>query len=52
MANNRSSDDWLAIREDRQWRQIADDVVLMSFPFRILGIDFRRNVTLLRMGGW
>ncbi len=50
MANNRSSDDWLAIREDRQWRQIADDVVLMSFPFRTLGIDFRRNVTLLRLG--
>jgi hypothetical protein len=31
------------------WRQISDDVVLMSFPWRTLGIDFRRNVTLLRL---
>jgi hypothetical protein len=28
-------------------RQISDDVVVMSFPWRTLGIDFRRNVTLL-----
>ena|SRR5205814_5034808 len=31
------------------WRQITDDVVVMSFPWRVLGIDFRRNVTLLRL---
>jgi hypothetical protein len=31
------------------WRQISDDVVVMSFPWRTLGIDFRRNVTLLRL---
>ena len=28
---------------------IADDVVVMSFPFRVFGIDFKRNVTLLRL---
>src|SRR5437764_7016271 len=32
------------------WRQIADDVVMMSFPFRVFGIDFARNVTLLGLG--
>lgn len=32
-----------------EWRQISDDVVLMSFPWRALGIDFKRNVTLLRL---
>jgi hypothetical protein len=32
-----------------KWREIADDVVLMSFPWRTLGIDFGRNVTLLRL---
>jgi hypothetical protein len=31
------------------WRQISDDVALLSFPWRVLGIDFRRNVTLLRL---
>ena len=31
------------------WRQIAEDVVVLSFPWRALGIDFRRNVTLLRL---
>jgi hypothetical protein len=30
-------------------RRITDDVLLMSFPWRALGIDFRRNVTLLRL---
>jgi hypothetical protein len=30
-------------------QQIADDVILMSFPFRIFGISFKRNVTLLRL---
>ncbi len=29
--------------------RIADDVMLISFPWRTLGIDFRRNVTLLRL---
>src|SRR5215212_1889759 len=33
-----------------KWRQISDDVVVMAFPWRTLGIDFRRNVTLLRLG--
>ena len=32
-----------------QWRQIADDVALMQFPLRGFGIDFGRNVTLLRL---
>jgi hypothetical protein len=32
-----------------RWRQLSDDVILMSFPWRTLGIDFRRNVTLLRL---
>ena len=31
------------------WRQLADDVALISFPWRVLGIDFKRNVTLLRI---
>ena len=31
------------------WRQITDNVVVISFPWRVLGIDFRRNVTLLRL---
>jgi hypothetical protein len=35
---------------EKRWRQIAGDVVVMSFPFRFFGIDFRRNVTLLRLG--
>ena len=39
------------IRGERAtWRQLADDVALISFPWRTLGIDFRRNVTLLRLG--
>jgi hypothetical protein len=36
--------------EGATWRQLADDVALISFPWRTLGIDFRRNVTLLRLG--
>ena len=36
--------------ERATWRQLADDVALISFPWRTLGIDFRRNVTLLRLG--
>lgn len=32
------------------WRHLADDVALISFPWRALGIDFNRNVTLLRLG--
>src|SRR5215212_6600917 len=32
-----------------RWRQISDDVALMQYPFRVLGIDFARNVTLLRL---
>jgi hypothetical protein len=31
------------------WRQLADDVGLISFPWPVLGIDFKRNVTLLRL---
>jgi hypothetical protein len=34
----------------REWRQIADDVVIMSFPWRVFSIDFARNVTHLRLG--
>jgi hypothetical protein len=32
------------------WRPVTDDVALISFPWRVLGIDFKRNVTLLRLG--
>jgi hypothetical protein len=32
-----------------EWRQIAEDVAVMSFPWRVFGIDFKRNVTLLRL---
>jgi hypothetical protein len=32
-----------------RWRQMADDVALLQFPWRTLGIDFGRNVTLLRL---
>ena len=32
-----------------EWRQLTDDVVVMSFPLRFFGIDFARNVTLLRL---
>jgi hypothetical protein len=32
-----------------KWRQITDDVVVMSFPWRAFGIDFERNVSLLRL---
>ncbi len=32
------------------WRPLAEDVALISFPWRVLGIDFNRNVTLLRLG--
>jgi hypothetical protein len=35
--------------EGATWRQLADDVALISFPWRTLGIDFKRNVTLLRL---
>ena len=29
--------------------KIAEDVIVISFPFRVFGIDFKRNVTLLRL---
>ena len=32
-----------------RWRQLAEDVALLQFPWRVLGIDFARNVTLLRL---
>ncbi|HJT81771.1 MAG TPA: hypothetical protein VJ719_11270 [Chthoniobacterales bacterium] len=32
-----------------RWQQIADDVILMQYPFRVFGIDFARNVTLIRL---
>ena len=32
------------------WRQLTNDIALISFPWRALGIDFKRNVTLLRLG--
>ncbi len=31
------------------WRQLSDDAAVMSFPWCTLGIDFKRNVTLLRL---
>ncbi|MEP7014445.1 MAG: hypothetical protein ABI925_03310, partial [Verrucomicrobiota bacterium] len=33
----------------RQLRNIATDVALMRYPFRVFGIDFARNVTLIRL---
>jgi hypothetical protein len=33
----------------KRWRQITDDVVVIAFPLRFFGIDFGRNVTLLRL---
>ena|SRR5690349_7247013 len=30
-------------------QQIADDVLLMSFPWRLFGVNFKRNVTLMRL---
>lgn len=41
--------DVVAIDFARGWRQLGDDVALMSFPFRVFGIDFKRNVALLRL---
>src|SRR6266513_6267997 len=35
--------------EQGMWRQLADDVALISFPWRVLGIDFKRNGKLLRL---
>ncbi len=35
--------------EAATWRQITDDVVVMSFPWNVFRIDFARNVTLLRL---
>src|SRR5436190_22106227 len=35
--------------EGAAWRQITDDVVVMSFPWHVFRIDFARNVTLLRL---
>ncbi len=32
-----------------QWLQIADDVAVLQYPLRALGINFGRNVTLLRL---
>ena len=32
-----------------QWRQISDEVALLQYPFGIFGIDFARNVTLIRI---
>ncbi|MEO7724057.1 MAG: hypothetical protein ABIU29_05120 [Chthoniobacterales bacterium] len=33
----------------KHWEQLADNVALLQFPLRAFGIDFRRNVTLLRL---
>src|SRR5207249_3839391 len=52
--SERSPTDITADREAEStpgiWRQLADDIALISFPWRTLGIDFKRNVTLLRLG--
>ena len=32
-----------------RWRQITDDLALLQYPFRVFGIDFTRNVTLIRL---
>src|SRR5215831_10987586 len=36
-------------RAEPSWHPIADDIVVISFPWRALGIDFKRNVTLIRL---
>jgi hypothetical protein len=36
-------------RGSEEIRKLANDVALMSFPMRAIGIDFKRNVTLLRL---
>jgi hypothetical protein len=43
------SQDARADNEVMSWREISEDVAVLSFPWRVLGIDFRRNVTLLRL---
>src|SRR5688572_18107801 len=37
------------MESEKRWRQLAEDVAIISFPFRFFGIDFGRNVTLLRL---
>jgi hypothetical protein len=32
-----------------RWAQLSDEVALLQFPLRALGIDFGRNTTLLRL---
>jgi hypothetical protein len=32
-----------------RWRKLTNDVALMRYPFRVFGIDFARNVTLIRV---
>lgn len=31
------------------WINLTDDVVILQYPFRVFGIDFARNVTLVRL---
>lgn len=33
----------------KRWVQLAEDVALLQFPWPVFGIDFQRNVTLLRL---
>ena len=33
----------------KRWLQLAEDVAVMQFPLRAFGVDFLRNVTLLRL---
>ncbi|HSU86390.1 MAG TPA: hypothetical protein VLI42_06620, partial [Chthoniobacterales bacterium] len=33
----------------KSWQQITDDVAVLQYPLRAFGIDFGRNVTLLRL---
>lgn len=33
----------------KHWQQLTDDVAVMQYPLRGFGIDFGRNVTLLRL---
>lgn len=40
----------LGMDSGKRWRQLDEDVAVMSFPLRFFGIDFGRNVTLLRLG--
>lgn len=46
---NRRSLFFVSITPMTQWLQLTNDVALLQFPWPAFGIDFARNVTLLRL---